>query len=95
MQTFKKIIVITVFIIVVLAMFAGLFFEQYIQEYFPRFTSINFASVIIIMIGSLYGLVQRNVIVPIMFFFIGCVLPWIKYWIITYGGDVQMPWHIY
>jgi len=88
----KKIILTSISIAIVLAMVVGLFFEHYVQEYFQEFTSINFASLIVIVIGVLYALIRRNVIVPVAFFFIACALPWIKYWIINYWDNVQLPW---
>lgn len=89
---YKKIILGSILIIFALAVFAGLFCEDYVRKYYPEFTSINFASLIIILIGCLYAFVRRNMIVPVMFFIIACALPWVKYWIVTYWNSVYLPW---
>lgn len=88
----KKALSAIIIIAIVFAVIAGLFFECSVQKYFPRFTSINFASFIVIIVGLLFALIRRNVFVPVIFFFIACALPWIKYWVIIYWGNVQLPW---
>jgi len=89
---FKKIILTVMFITLAAAVVTGLFCEDYVQRYFPGFVSINFASFIIIIIGFLYAFIERSIIVPIVFFFVACALPWIKYWVLTYWGGAQILW---
>lgn len=88
---YGKIILGSILVITALAVCAGLFCEDYVRRYFPEFTSLNFASMIIIMIGCFYALIRRTIIVPIMFFIIACALPWITYWISAYWNSAYPP----
>ena len=75
---------VTLVLILILSMIAGVYYEQSIRKYFPAFSAVLFVSGVVCFSGLAYALVMRNVFIGILVIIGTAAVPWLFNWFSAY-----------
>ena len=75
---------VSLVLILILSMIAGIYYEQSIRRYFPAFSSVLFVSGVVCFSGLAYALVMRNVFIALLVIIGTAAVPLLLSWFTAY-----------
>jgi hypothetical protein len=75
---------VTLVLILILSMFAGIYYELSIKRYFPAFSAVLFVSGVVCFSGLVYAMVMRNILIAVLIIIGTAAVPWLFNWFAAY-----------
>ena len=75
---------VTLVLILILSMIAGIYYELSIRRYFPTYSAVLFVSGVVCFSGLVYALVMRNVFIALLVIIGTAAVPWLFNWFAAY-----------
>ena len=66
------------------------FYSQSLKELYPGLNWLRVTSLVILVVGCFYAIIERSIVIGAVTFIAAAVLPWVKYWVGAYW-----PWFKY
>jgi len=81
---FKKIISVSLVVLLSTAVIAAVFFGSFVRKYYPGFSTMLFISSVVFFAGIGYAIVERNMAIGILTIFVTMLIPFIKTMLANY-----------
>lgn len=92
---FRKIISISLVVLLSTAVIAALFFAPFLKQYCPGFSTMLFISSAIFFAGIGYAIIERNIAIGILTIFVTMLIPFIKTMLANYWEWVLYQLHAF
>jgi hypothetical protein len=92
---FKKIISISLVVLLSTAVIAAVFFGSFVRKYYPGFSTMLFISSVVFFAGIGYAIIERNMAIGILTIFVTMLIPFIKTMLANYWEWVLYQFHAF